>query len=284
MGTPNVVADRVLVTTATSGTGTYTFDSAAVAGFLTPQAAGITSGARVAYVVVDSQTAPTQFEVGEGVYTEVSRTITRATIHRTSSGGTTHLSWPNTNTKFLFLAPSAARLPVLETDGRLTIPGGLTVTAGGLAVTAGTTTLGGALTVTSGGLTVSSGGLTVTGNSIVTGNMTVSGKVITSAGTGINEAVITNQFSPTWGTTGAMEFPSAFKIKWGTGTVTSGSGSVTYATAFPVATLNVQMTISAGTGSSTQDALILGAMTAAGFAVWGSTTTNVAFNWFAIGY
>ncbi len=278
MGTPNVVADRVLVTTATSGTGTYTFDSAAVAGFLTPQAAGITSGARVAYVVVDSQTAPTQFEVGEGVYTEVSRTITRATIHRTSSGGTTHLSWPNTNTKFLFLAPSAARLPVLETDGRLTIPGGLTVTAGGLAVTAGTTTLGGALTV-------SSGGAAVTGNSSVTGTLAVSSTVTAANGTSGTQVVNFGQFPATLNTTGTTTLPNGLIMKWGTGAIFSGVGSVTYATAFPNATLNVQLTISSGSAAATQDALIVGAsVTAAGFPAYGNAASTLSFFWLAIGY
>jgi hypothetical protein len=281
MGTPNVVADRVLVTFTTTGTGTYTF-GAAVAGYLTPNAAGIAqTGARVAYVAVDSLTAPTTFEVGEGDYTFSTTTITRATIHRNSSGGTTAVSW-GSGTKYLFLAPSAARLPVLETDGRLTLTGGLNVTGGGAAVT-GNATVTGTMTVNN-GLTVGGGGATVAGNSVFSNNVTVSGKVITSPGTGILEAVVYDQFLATYGPPGAVSFPGGLKMKWGTGSVTSGSGSVTYATAFTSATLNVQLTISAGTNSSTQDALILGATTAAGFAVWGSTTTNVAFNWLAIGY
>lgn len=277
MGTANVVADRVLVTTATAGTGTYTFDSAAVAGFLTPQAAGITSGARVAYVVVDSQTAPTQFEVGEGVYTEVGRTITRATIHRTSSGGTTHLSWPNTNTKFLFLAPSAARLPILETDGRLTLTGGLNVTAGGATVT-GTTTLDGALTV-------SSGGAAVTGNSSVTGTLAVSSTVTAANGTSGTQVVNFSQFPATKATTGTTTMPNGLIWKWGTGAIFSGVGSVTYATAFPNATLNVQLTISSGSAAATQDALIVGAaVTAAGFPAYGQAASTLSFFWLAIGY
>jgi len=277
MGTPNVVADRVLVTTATSGTGTYTFDSAAVAGFLTPQAAGITSGARVAYVVVDSQTSPTQFEVGEGVYTEIARTITRATIHRTSSGGTTHLSWPNTNTKFLFLAPSAARLPILETDGRLTLTGGLNVTAGGATVT-GTTTLDGALTV-------SSGGAAVTGNSSVTGTLAVSSTVTAANGTSGTQVVNFGQFPATLNTTGTTTLPNGLIMKWGTGAIFSGVGSVTYATAFPNATLNVQLTISSGSAAATQDALIVGAaVTAAGFPAYGNAASTLSFFWLAIGY
>ena len=281
MGTPNVVADRVLVTFgSTASTDPYIFTSA-VAGYLAPGAAGVPNGARVAYVAVNSQTAPTLFEVGEGVFTLATSQITRDTVHRNHLGTTTKVTW-GAGPNYLFLAPSAARLPVLETDGRMTLTGGLNITGGGASVT-GNATVTGTMFVNS-GLTVVGGGASVTGNGLVTGNMTVSGNVITSPGTGLNQAVVTNQFSPTWGTTGAMEFPSAFKMKWGTGSVTSGSGSVTYAAAFPVATLNVQLTISAGGNSSTQDALILGATTAAGFAVWGSSTTNVAFNWFAVGY
>lgn len=277
MGTPNVVADRVLVTTATSGTGTYTFDSAAVAGFLTPQAAGVASGARLAYVVVDSQTAPTQFEVGEGVYTEVSRTITRATIHRTASGGTTAYPWPNTSTKYLFLAPSAARLPILETDGRLTLTGGLNVTAGGATVT-GTTTLDGALTVTS-------GGATVTGNSSVTGTLAVTSTLTAANGTSGTQVINFGQFPATLATTGTTTMPNGLIMKWGTGAIFSGVGSVTYATAFPNATLNVQLTISSGSAAATQDALIVGAaVTAAGFPAYGNAASTLSFFWLAIGY
>lgn len=281
MGTPNVVADRVLVTfSTTASTDPYVFSSA-VSGYLAPGAAGVSNGARVAYVAVNSQTAPTLFEVGEGVFTSATSQITRDTIHRNHLGTTTKVTW-GAGPNYLFLAPSAARLPVLETDGRLTLTGGLNVTGGGAAVT-GNATVTGTMTVNS-GLTVGGGGATVAGNSVFSNNVTVSGKVITSPGTGILEAVVYDQFLATYGPPGAVSFPGGLKMKWGTGSVTSGSGSVTYATAFTSATLNVQLTISAGTNSSTQDALILGATTAAGFAVWGSTTTNVAFNWLAIGY
>lgn len=142
MGTPNVLADRVLVATTTTGTGTYAL-GAAVAGYLDPAAAGVAGGARVPYVVVDSLTAPTRMEVGEGVYTAGSpATITRATIRRNTSGGTSAESWP-AGTKYLMLAPNAATLPSLETDGTLSAPG-LAVTsttgiasAGAISVSAG---------------------------------------------------------------------------------------------------------------------------------------------------
>jgi hypothetical protein len=85
MGTPIVLADRVLVATSTTS-GTYQIGSA-VTGYLTPAQAGVGNGARVAYVVVDSLTAPQTFEVGEGVYNTGSPpTLTRALIRRTSGG------------------------------------------------------------------------------------------------------------------------------------------------------------------------------------------------------
>ena len=276
MGTPNVIADRVLVTFTTTGTGTYTFGSA-VAGYLTPASAGVATGARVAYVAVDSLTAPTLFEVGEGVYTLSGTTITRATIHQNSSGTTSAISW-GAGTKYLFLAPSAARLPVLETDGRLTLTGGLNVTNGGLTVAAGGASITGTLT-TSAGLTVSSGGATVTGNSSVAGTLTASN------GTSGTQVVNLSQFPATKATTGTTTLPNGLIMKWGTGAIFSGVGSVTYDTAFPNATLNVQLTISSGSAAATQDALIVGAaVTAAGFPAYGNAASTLSFFWLAIGY
>ena len=147
MGTPIILADRVLVQTATAGTGTYSLGSA-VAGYLDPAAAGVPSGSRVPYAVVDSLTAPTRMEVGEGVYTAGSPgTITRAQVRRNTAGGTSAESWP-AGTKFLMLAPNAANLPTLETDGTLSAPSiavanaiaagtGVVATTGNVEATAG---------------------------------------------------------------------------------------------------------------------------------------------------
>lgn len=280
MGTPNVVADRVLVTFTTTGTGTYTFGSA-VAGYLTPATAGVADLSRVAYVAVDSLTAPSLFEVGEGVYTLSGTTITRATIHRNSSGGTTAISW-GSGTKYLFLAPSAARLPILETDGRLTLTGGLNVTGGGVTATGNSTISG---TLSTGALTVTSGGATVTGNSAITGTLAVSSTLTAANGSSGTQVVNFGQFPATLATTGTMTLPSGVIMKWGTGAIFSGVGSVTYATAFPNATLNVQLTISSGSAAATQDALIVGAsVTAAGFPAYGNSASTLSFFWFAIGY
>jgi len=119
MGVPVYVGDRVLVTTTTTGTGTYSIDATAVTGYLTPAGAGVTSGVRVAYVVVDSLTNPATFEVGEGTYTAGSpSTVTRTLIVRNSSGGTTAVNW-SAGTKYLFFAPSATRFVMYDSDGAL---------------------------------------------------------------------------------------------------------------------------------------------------------------------
>ncbi len=146
MGTPVVLADRVLVATTTTGTGTYAIGTA-ITGYLDPAGAGATTGARLAYVVVDSLTAPTAFEIGEGIYTAGSPgTLTRAQIRRNTAGGTSAINW-GAGTKYLMLAPGAANLPTLDTDGALTAPA-LTLT--------GAATVGGALTVGT-GMTLSAG-------------------------------------------------------------------------------------------------------------------------------
>ena len=280
MGTPNVVADRVLVTFTTTGTGTYNFGSA-VSGYLTPANAGVADGSRVSYVAVDSLTAPSLFEVGEGVYAASTSQITRATIQRNSSGGTTAITW-GSGTKYLFLAPSAARLPILETDGRLTLTGGLNVTGGGVTATGNSSISG---TLSTGALTVSSGGAAVTGNSNVTGTLTVSSTLTAANGTSGTQVVNFGQFPATLATTGTTTMPNGLIMKWGTGAIFSGVGSVTYATAFPNATLNVQLTISSGSAAATQDALIVGAaVTAAGFPAYGNAASTLSFFWLAIGY
>lgn len=118
MGTPIIVRDRALVQTTTTGTGTYQLGTA-VAGYLALLAAGVANGDRVAYVVVDSLTAPTQFEVGEGVFSSGSpNTVTRALIKRTHTGGASAVNWA-AGTKYLFLSPPSDRLPLLDTDGLL---------------------------------------------------------------------------------------------------------------------------------------------------------------------
>lgn len=129
MAVPVYVGDRVLVSTDTTGTGTYDL-GAAVSGYLSPADAGVTTGARVAYVVVDSLTNPSTFEVGEGTYTAGSpATVSRTLIVRNSSGGTSAVSW-SAGTKYLFLAPSASRFVMYDSDGGMTLNTHLTLVSG----------------------------------------------------------------------------------------------------------------------------------------------------------
>lgn len=130
MGVPVYVGDRVLVTTTTTGTGTYDLGSA-VSGYLTPALSGLASGSRVSYVVVDSLTAPSLFEVGEGTYTAgAPSTISRALIVRNTTGGTAAVSWA-AGTKYLFLAPSASRIVTYDSDGVMYVSTYVALAAGG---------------------------------------------------------------------------------------------------------------------------------------------------------
>jgi hypothetical protein len=125
MGTPVVLADAVLVTTATTGTGTYALGSA-VTGYFHPSDHSL-NGSRVSYVVVDSLTTPTIREVGEGVLASGSPwTLTRATIRRSLTGGVaggSAINWA-AGTKYVFLAPIAANSPQYDTAGELRIAAG----------------------------------------------------------------------------------------------------------------------------------------------------------------
>lgn len=140
----NVIANRVIMTTTTTGTGTYTLGTA-VTGYLTADLSGVATGSRVPYLVVDSLTAPTKFEVGEGVYTLSGLTLTRATIRENTAGGATAENW-SAGTKYVVFTPNAANLAILNDIKALAI----SATSAGTVFTAGASGMGNALTVTSG--------------------------------------------------------------------------------------------------------------------------------------
>lgn len=121
MPTPRVFADAVLFTTTTTGTGTLSVGNA-VDGYFAPADISGLNGARVPYVIVDSLTAPTKREHGEGVLsTGTPWTMTRATIHRSLSAGVAGASAINwaAGTKYVFLSPSMETLAALDMDGGL---------------------------------------------------------------------------------------------------------------------------------------------------------------------
>lgn len=136
MAVPVYVGDRVLVNVVVTGTVSYQIASV-ISGYLTPENAGIVTGSRVAYVVVDSLENPTVFEVGEGIYTNAATdTISRDTIIATHLGATgtpSAYSWPADGSKYLFLAPSAKRFVMYDSDGGMTLNTHLTLVSGEVA-------------------------------------------------------------------------------------------------------------------------------------------------------
>lgn len=130
--------DRVIVSTTTTGTGTYGLGSAAN-GYQDFGAAGANSGDLVGYFIVDSLSSPSNWELGEGVWTSGSpATLSRATIGGSSNGGLA-VSWA-AGPKYVFSAPAAARLQpaawigatglanlIEPPQGRLTLTSGVAI-------------------------------------------------------------------------------------------------------------------------------------------------------------
>jgi hypothetical protein len=406
MGVPVVVGDRVLVTTATTGTGTYDLGSA-VNGYLAPDAGTdespsnpvVVSGSRVAYVVVDSLTNPTLFEVGEGTYTAgTPATISRTLIVRNSSGGTSAISW-SAGTKYIFLAPSASRFVMYDSDGNFNLSTPITIgngTASAVAVspvndrdtgmyfpgenrvalatngvsriefnatgaalfnsshgtngqflkTNGSTTAPTWVSVTPSDIgAVAKSGDTMTGALYASGALGVYGSAGTerivqwatgvstrwqmvansTAESGANagsdlvlrsysdagvllgsvfevtrstrkqdfkvtpsvngsDIVKKDDFTTTVSTNGSMVMPNNLIMKWGGGATSNGAANVAFATAFPNACFNVQLTISGGDGAQTLNSLKVGTIATTGFNAYGPAGTSYAFYWFAIGH
>ena len=398
MGVPVNVGDRVLVATATTGTGTYEL-GAVVGGYLTPALAGVASGSRVAYVVVDSQLSPTIFEIGEGTYTSAAvPTVSRTLIVRNNTGGTSAVNW-SYGTKYLFLAPSASRFvmydsdgvmyvstyvafadggsqsttvvsPVTDRDTGLFFPGANRValatngssrlefnetgaalfnnshgTSGQVLRTNGSTTAPtwSSLTAANVGAVdktgdAMSGALSIGAYANIYGNAGTERSVYFATGATTRfQAVLTNaaesgfdagsnfalrafsdagaslgdvfevtrstrkadfkvnpsingseiikasDFVTDASTTGSVALPGGLILKWGGGSTSGGTATITYATAFPTATLRVHLTLS-GTGPATANSIIVGTNPSrTAFNAYSPSGVNYGFNWLAIG-
>lgn len=115
------LANRAMETSTTTGTGTFTLSGVAVAGFQTFAAAGA-NALTVDYAIeaIDANLALTgQHEVGRGVYTTASNTLTRVTVLESSNGGA--LENFSAGTKRVFITVAAEDLAVLQNNNVWTI-------------------------------------------------------------------------------------------------------------------------------------------------------------------
>ena len=399
MGVPVNVGDRVLVATETTAFSNYEL-GAAVSGYLTPFLAGVTSGSRVAYVVVDSLLNPSLFEIGEGTYTSAAvPTVSRTLIVRDNTGAVgSAVNW-SSGTKYLFLAPSASRFvmydsdgvmyvstyvafasggsqsttvvsPVTDRDTGLFFPGANRValatngssrlefnetgaalfnnshgTSGQVLRTNGSTTAPtwASLTAANVGAVdkagdVMSGTLSAKGVLSVYGSAETERQMIWQTGTSTRWAMIADSAAESGSnagsnlvlravsdagaslgdvfevtrstrktdfkvnpsingsevikasdyvtnasTTGSMTFPNGIILKWGGGSTTGGTATITYATAFPTATLRVHLTLS-GSGPATANSIIVDTNPSrTAFNAYSPAGVAYGFNWLAIG-
>lgn len=124
-----VLADRVLETSTTTGTGTFTL-AGATAGY---QSFSVIGNANTTYYTIAHQTL-SEWEVGIGTYTSVGTTLSRDTVLASSSGGAKVSFSAGTKNVFCDYPAYEANKPILESTNNITSNYSLTTGKNGLSV------------------------------------------------------------------------------------------------------------------------------------------------------
>lgn len=218
---------------------------------------------------------------GNGIFATLDVTGAATITGNASLGGTLSVAGASTLTGAVTMGSSQRVVGTSTLSGNVTMGGAASIIGnqiiGGTASIVGAATVGGNATMVG---TMSVGGAaTIAGAATVTGALTGS----TNATTG-NQIPNLSQFPYTSGDPGTMTLPNGMIIKWGSTTMTAGSGSVTFATQFPSACDNVQLSYGGGTTTLSVNALAVGAKSATAFAIWGPAAVTALVYWYAIGH
>jgi hypothetical protein len=117
--------------------------------------------------------------------------------------------------------------------------------------------------------------ITLTGD--ITGSVSFSG----NANVNLTTTLATAPFST--GSSGYQKMPSGIITQFGTGTLVSGSNTITFPTSFPTACQAIVVT-SRGTAVATQSPIFTNTPTTTGCVVYSASGTTYAFSYIAIGY